>query len=468
MLKDYIGTKQFYKRVFVVMAPVLLQNVITMFVSLLDNIMVGQVGTEPMSGVAIANQLLFVFNLCIFGGLSGAGIYTAQFYGKRDNKGITHTIRIKLFVAVAASVLFALIFLFGGRELINAFLHEGTEALDLQATFTHSYHYLHIMMIQLLPFSLSQVYASSLRETNDTVFPMKASMIAVAVNLAGNYILIFGKLGLPKLGAEGAAIATVIARFVEFLLLIIYTHSKKEKFPFFTGLYKSFRVPAKLIREVAKKGTPLLLNEVLWSAGTAMQNQCYSVRGLEIVSAVNISSTVSNLFFSALMATGSAIAILVGQKLGAGKTEEAIREDKQITLLSIVMCIVLGAVLALVAPGITSIYNTTAVVKSYAVSFLYITACFLPLYAYTHCCYFTLRTGGKTIITFIFDSFLIWVAYVPAAFVLTRYTGLDIVVVIILVNAIEIIKCIIGFFMVKSKKWAVNLVSDEKVGEDLT
>ena len=194
MLKKYIGTRQFYKYVFAIMAPVLLQNVITNFVSLLDNIMVGQVGTEPMSGVAIANQLIFVFNLCIFGGLAGAGIYTAQFYGKSDKKGITNTIRIKLFIAVVAAIIFALIFWVGGRELINSFLHEGNEALNLEETFEHSFNYLHIMMLQLLPFAISQVYSSTLRETNDTVFPMKASVIAVAVNLVGNYLLIFGNL----------------------------------------------------------------------------------------------------------------------------------------------------------------------------------------------------------------------------------------------------------------------------------
>ncbi|MDO4734086.1 MAG: MATE family efflux transporter [Lachnospiraceae bacterium] len=463
MVKQYIGSKQFYKYVFTIMAPVLLQNVITNFVSLLDNIMVGQVGTEAMSGVAIANQLIFVFNLCIFGGLAGAGIYTAQFYGKGDNKGITNSIRMKLYIAVAASVIFALIFWTGGSGLINAFLHEGNEALDLKETFTHSFNYLHIMMIQLLPFSLSQVYSSSLRETKDTVFPMKASIIAVAVNLVGNYILIFGKLGLPALGAEGAAIATVIARFAECIILIAYTHSKKEKFPFFEGLLKTLKIPKGLVREIAIKGAPLLVNEVLWSAGMAMQNQCYSVRGLEVVSATNISSTISNLFFSAMMATGSAIAIIIGQKLGAGKKEEAVKEDKQIIALTIVMCIVLGIILALIAPLISGIYNTTPAVKELANDFLLITACFLPLYGYTNCCYFTLRTGGKTIITFIFDSFLIWVAYVPLAFVLTRFTDINIVTVYILVNCLEVIKCLIGFFMLKSKKWVVNLVSDDKI-----
>ena len=134
MLKSFIGTREFYKRVFVIMAPVLLQNVITNFVNLLDNIMVGQVGTEPMSGVAIANQLLFVFNLCIFGGLAGAGIYTSQFYGKGDEEGITHTIRMKIYIAIGAVILFAFIFGLSGDRLVDAFLHQGNEALDLAAT----------------------------------------------------------------------------------------------------------------------------------------------------------------------------------------------------------------------------------------------------------------------------------------------------------------------------------------------
>ena len=337
MLKKYIGTRQFYKYVFAIMAPVLLQNVITNFVSLLDNIMVGQVGTEPMSGVAIANQLLFVFNLCIFGGLSGAGIYTAQFYGKGDKKGITNTIRIKLFIAVIAAILFALIFWIGGRDLINSFLHEGNEALNLEETFEHSFNYLHIMMLQLLPFAISQVYSSTLRETNDTVFPMKASVIAVAVNLVGNYLLIFGKLGLPALGAEGAAIATVIARFAECIILILHTHRKKERFPFFEGLFKSLKVPGKLVKEVAKKGTPLLINEVLWSAGVAMQNQCYSVRGLEVVSATNISSTAWNLFAVIMLAMGNAVSILVGQRLGADDIEGAKDMDRKLIFFSLAM-----------------------------------------------------------------------------------------------------------------------------------
>ena len=197
-LKSYFGTKEFYKAVLRIMLPIMLQNAITTFVSLLDNIMVGQVGTEQMSGVAIANQILFIFNLCIFGGLSGIGIYTAQFYGKEDHDGIRHTMRAKLYTAVIITILFAAVLFIGGSSFVSSFLHEGSEGLDLALTYKHGMSYMHIMMLQLLPFALGQAYASTLRECSEAVTPMKASMIATLINLVGNYILIFGHFGAPR------------------------------------------------------------------------------------------------------------------------------------------------------------------------------------------------------------------------------------------------------------------------------
>ena len=283
VLKRYFGTKEFYRAVFRIMLPILLQNVITMFVSLLDNIMVGQVGTEQMSGVAIANQILFIFNLCIFGGISGVGIFSAQYYGKQDHDGIRYTVRAKLFVAVTATILFAVVFLTAGGMLVSSFLHEGNEGLDLVLTYQRGMSYLHLMMLQMLPFAVSQVFASTLRECNEAMFPMKASIAATLINLVGNYILIFGHFGAPKLGVEGAAIATVIARFAELIILLIYSIRHTDRFPFLKGLLRSLRIPKDLVKNMAKKGTPLLLNEVLWAAGMALLNQCYSVRGLEVL-----------------------------------------------------------------------------------------------------------------------------------------------------------------------------------------
>lgn len=458
MLSKFIGDKAFYKKVAKIATPILIQNVITNFVSLLDNIMVGQIGTEAMSGVAIVNQLIFVFNLFIFGGISGAGIFTAQFYGKNDHKGVRDTFRAKLYIVTAAVLIFFVIFIAGGEQLIQLFLHEGEEALDLAATLDYGRRYLNIMLLQLIPFAIMQAYAGTLRETGETMLPMTAGIIAVFVNLIFNYILIFGKFGAPALGVEGAAIATVLARFVECIIVIAWTHCHKEKNPFIVGVYRSLKIPKDLVLNITKLGTPLLLNEVLWSAGMTVLNQCYSLRGLEAVSAVNISSTVSNLFFCAFFSMGSAVSIIIGQLLGAGELEKAIDEDRKLIAFSVVLCGVTGIVMAIVSPFIPEIYNTTELVKALSVELLLINAAFMPIQAFVNTCYFTLRSGGKTIITFIFDSAYVWSICIPLAFVLSRFTDMPLVQMFLAVQALDIIKCIIGFFLVKNKSWVNNLV----------
>ncbi len=443
------------------MLPILFQNVVTNLVSLVDNIMVGQVGTEPMSGVAIANQLIFVFLLSIFGGISGAGIYTSQFYGQGNKKGIANSFKMKIYLALGCIIIFAFVFFVFGKELIYLFLHEGNENLDLNATFNYGIHYLRIMTIQMIPFSLMQVYSSTIKECGETVLPLKASLIAVAVNVVGNYILIFGKLGMPALGVTGAAIATIIARFVECGILIVYTHKNKERFSFISEVFKSFKIPFNLAKEMIKKSLPLLANEVFWAAGIAMLNQCYSMRGLEVVSATNISSTVINLFSCGMMAMGTTISIMVGQRLGQGRLKEAVEEDKKLLILSVCITIFLASILALCAIPIANIYNTTDMVKTMATRFLWVSAIFMPFDAITHGSYFTLRSGGKTVITFLFDSFFLWAVYVTTAFILTRFTNLPIFAIYFIVNSLYVIKSIIGIIMVRSKKWVVNLVDNK-------
>lgn len=458
--KKFIGDRAFYRKLFAVMTPVLIQNVITNFVSLLDNVMVGQVGTEPMSGVAIVNQLLFVFNLCIFGGLAGAGIFTAQYYGKNDEEGVRHTFRAKLYIALGSLVIFAAVFIACGEQLISLFLHPGEEDLDLAATLNYGKEYLHVMLAGMLPFAVMQVYASTLRETGETLLPMKAGIIAVFVNLVFNYILIFGKLGAPALGVVGAAIATVIARFTECFIVAGWTHRHRERNAFIVGAYRSVRVPAQLAKQIVVLGTPLLLNEVLWAGGMTMLNQCYSLRGLEVVSAINIASTVSNLFFCAFFSMGTTVSIVIGQLLGAGELERAVDEDRKLIAFAVALCAAVGVVMALIAPLVPEIYKTTAMVKQLAAELLFVSAAMMPVNAFTNSCYFTLRSGGKTIITFIFDSAFVWVICIPTAFILSHYTGMAILPLFIVVQALDLIKCVIGFYLVKKRKWVNNLVAE--------
>ena len=461
-IRSFIGDRAFYRKLFSVLVPILIQNLITNFVSLLDNIMVGQVGTEPMSGVAIVNQLLFVFNLCIFGGLAGAGIFTAQYYGKGDNEGVKNTFRAKLYIALLAVVLFTAAFVLKGDALIRLFLHEGKEQLDLAATLGFGRAYLRVMLLQMPLFALCQVYSGTLRETGETLLPMKAGIIAVFVNLIFNYILIFGKLGLPALGVVGAAVATVIARVVECAIVLCWTHRHSARCGFVVGLYRSLRVPAPLAKRMLRLGLPLLVNEFLWSGGMTTLNQCYSLRGLEVISALNISSTISNLFFCAFIAMGNAISILIGQLLGAGELERAVDEDRKLIAFSVVLSLLVGGIMAAVAPLVPQIYNTTDSVKALACDLLLVGAAMMPINAFTNACYFTLRSGGKTIITFIFDSAFLWVIAVPAAFVLSRFSPMPILPMYITVSLLDLIKCAVGYYLVKRRKWVNNIVSFEE------
>jgi len=460
IMKKLIGTKDFYKKVLFIAIPIMVQNGITNFVSMLDNIMVGQIGTDQMSGVAIVNQLMFVFNICIFGGISGAGIFTAQFYGKGDQEGIRNTFRFKVYTCGILTLLAMFIFIFGDNFLISLYLHEGSEVGNLALTLSCGKEYLAIMLMGLLPFAVSQIYASTLRECGETILPMVGGVAAVFVNLILNYILIFGHFGAPRLGANGAAIATVISRFFEMGIVVIWTHVKKKKYKFITGVYRTMRIPGQLVRVILAKGSPLMANEILWAVGMATIAQCYAYRGLAVVAAQNITSTIVNVFNIVYIALGSSVSIIVGQLLGAGRKEEAKEKDAQLIAFAVVSCLLVAVLMACFSKVFPAVYNTQQQVKDLATAFILVSTLVMPLQAFTHAAYFTLRSGGKTWITFLFDSVFVWIIVVPFAYCLSRFTTLGIIMVYLLVQATEIIKCLIGFFMVKSGMWTQNMVEE--------
>ncbi len=444
--------------VFAVVVPILVQNAITCFVGLLDNIMVGRIGTEQMSGVAIANQLIFVFNLAVFGGISGPGIFGAQFHGNKDTEGVRNTLRYKLWLCTAMLIICVSVFVIWGENLISLFLSESADGGNLALTLQQGKLYLNTMLFGLLPFVLSQSVASTLRETGETVLPMKAGIVAVFTNLILNYILIFGNFGFPKMGVVGAALATVISRYTELVVIIVVMIKNRENYPFADGLFKTIKIPAKLVKDITIKGSPLMINEIMWSMGMSAIMQCYSVRGLNAVAALNIAQTVSNLFDITFMSMGSAISIIVGQQLGAGEKEKARETDTRLIVFGILICVVFGSLLAVAAPVIPNIYNTTDTVKHLATNFLWVRALFMCVYSFVHCCYFTLRTGGKTIITFLFDSVFTWIVCIPVAYSLAHFTNWSIVAVYAGVQAMDLIKCGTGFYLVKKGDWLNNLV----------
>lgn len=458
MKEKYLGNQAFYRRAFTIAIPIIIQNGITNFVSLLDNIMVGQVGTMPMTGVSIMNQLVFVFNLCIFGACSGAGIFTAQFFGSGDSRGIRYTFRFKTIIVSVLSVAAMGLFFLRGDMLGSLYLQGEGSAADAADALGCGLRYLNIMLIGFLPFALTNAYSSTLRETGQTFVPMLGGIAAVSVNLVLNYILIFGHFGLPAMGVEGAAIATVISRFVELLLVAGWTHLNPGKNPFIAGAFRSAFIPASLLKSITVKGLPLLANEFLWSTGIALLNQCYSTCGLDVVPAMNICNTLSNLASVVFLSMGNAVGIIMGQMLGAGIGEGELRDTNRKLLFTAVcsgfFCSACMFVLGIFFPGI---YNTTEDVRHLATELIMICALFMPVHAYLNGTYFTLRSGGQAFITFLFDSAFVWVCSVPVAYGLSRFTALPIIPIYIMVNCMDVFKCALGYYLLKKGSWIQNL-----------
>lgn len=459
MFKKLIGTKAFYKRVFALMLPIMLQNAITNFVNMLDNVMVGQVGQVEMTGVAVANQLIFVFNLAIFGAISGAGIFTAQFFGKKDDEGIRHTFRFKMIVGLLLTVIGILVLIFFGKNLVGLYLKGEGDARLILGSLKSAYKYILIMVIGLIPYTIVQCFSSTLRETDKPVPPMIAGIVAVLVNLILNYVLIFGNFGAPALGVKGAAIATVISRFVELAVILIYTCVAKAKNPFIIGAFSSLYIPKSLIKQIAIKGLPLMANETFWAMGMATVNQAYSVIGYDVVSANNITSTFWQVFSVAFLSIGGAIGIVLGQDLGAGKLNEAKHTAYKLIALSTFIATIVGIIFMICAEFIPNFYNVDDNVKHLATRLMQIAAIAMPIDAFSHGTYFTLRSGGKTFITFLFDCGYVWLINVPIAICLSSFTSLSILIIYAIINFAAISKCFIGFFLVRKGIWIKNIVS---------
>lgn len=462
MRSRLIGDRAFYKSVLVLLIPIVIQQFISSFVSLLDNVMVGSLGREAISAASIANQVMMVFNLAIFGGLSGASIFGAQFFGKGDMDGMRHTFRFKMYFALLCSAAAVAVYALNGEAFIAAFLEGESNGGNLAETLREGRVYLEVMLWGLPPFALVQVYAGTLREAGETKAPMFAGICAILANLIGNWILIFGRLGAPAMGVRGAAIATVISRYLELMIVTVHSHRHTDRYPFLDGAYRSLYVPGRLAGRIARTATPLLVNEILWSLGMTFINRFYSTRGLNAVAALNITGTAWNLFCVIMFALGSAVSIMVGQRLGAGKMEEARDVDRKLIFLTEVIHVLIGGAMILTAHLVPRLYNVGPDVRDLTRQLLIIAGLSLPIHSFAHVTYFTIRSGGRTVITFFFDALYTWAVTVVLAWCLTRYTALPIVQVYFCVQFVDIVKVLIGLLMLRSDFWARNVVSDAR------
>jgi Na+-driven multidrug efflux pump len=291
---------------------------------------------------------------------------------------------------------------------------------------------------------------------------MTAGIIAVFVNLALNYILIFGNFGAPEMGVRGAAVATVVSRFSELLIVAFWTLRHREKNPFIAGAFRSLRVPLSLVRRILAKGLPLMLNETMWAGGMATVNRFYSLRGLDVVAANNINITFFNVFSVAFMSAGMSIGIILGQMLGAGETAKAKDSARKLIAFSVALSFVVAGVYAALSGVIPGFYSVPDSVRTLATGLMLVCAAAMPLDAFANASYFTLRSGGQALITFIFDSGFVWAVTVPAAFIIQRFTDIPIIPMYAIVQGLNLLKCAVGYLFFRTGRWATNIVSEEK------
>jgi putative MATE family efflux protein len=451
-MKKLIGDKAFYKTLFAVAAPLVLQQLITTSVQLVDNVMVGKLGEEAIGSVAVVNQLYFIVILITFGALGGAGVFTAQYFGSKDFDKLKQTFRFKLIIGFGLALLSLIIFSIFGQNLIGLFTKN-------PITIGGGLDYLNIVKWSSFPWILSVAIASTFRETGITKPLLYISIATIITNTALNFILIFGYLGFPALGVVGAAIATLIARFIEFFLTVILL--RKRGHAFNTKLKSVLHIDKKVLIAIILMALPLTINEALWSSGQTAFLHTYSRRGDSALAAMNITGAISQLVFVTFGGIATAVAVLVGNTLGKNELEQAKDNARKLIFSAVMIAAVAGVVLFILSFFIVDIYDVSNSTKAIAQFNIRVNAIFIPVFSFNVAMYFTLRSGGDTKSTMMIDSGYMWVVAVPVAMLLSYLTELPVTLMFLIVQALDIPKMGFGLWRYRKEHWVKNLAKED-------
>lgn len=446
MLKKLIGSKQFYKNVFFITLPIMLQQILINIVSLADNLMVGQLSEEIISGIYIASKILFVINMAIFGAVEGSSIFFAQYVGSQDEKHIKQCFNFKVYADLLVSLISIIILVFFGTNIARLFVAENEAII--------AGNYLKYYSICLIPFAISNILGTSFREIHKSFVPMLGSLLALGVNIGLNYLFIF-RLNLSYFGA---VIATIIARFLEMSFILIFTLITKPIFA--SNIFKNFKIEKKLFSNILIRSLPLFLNEIFWVGGQTMLIFAYTKVSLIASPALSISQVLFDFFYMAAIALGDGIAVIMGNTLGENNLKEARKQIGYFIFLTIIISVIMSGFLALVGPHFAKIYKVSPEAFDLAINLIYFNAILMPLLSLNTAIFFIIRSGGVTFLVFIFDSIFAWFIQVPISLLLAYKTNLSLPVLFLCVNLLELIKLILGSILLKTNIWLKNLTID--------
>ncbi|HQN74987.1 MAG TPA: MATE family efflux transporter [Bacillota bacterium] len=452
-MRSFIGDRHFYKRLLAISLPIVLQQLLTSSLQLIDNLMIGDLGELAIGSVSVVNQLYFVIILITFGALGGAGIFTAQYFGSKEEEKLKQTFRFKLITALLLVILSIVVFSVLGEYLIGFFT-------DNQVTITGGIAYLNIVKWSMLPWAFSVAISTTFREIGTTKPLLWITLGAIITNTVLNYLLIFGNFGFPNLGIEGAAYATLASRVVEFLLMFVLLIRKGKIFN--TKIKDVFKIDVWILKAIFFMALPLLLNEFFWSMGQTMFLQSYSIRGDNALAAMNITNAISQLVFVTFGGIGTGIAVMVGNTLGMNQLEAAKDNAKKVIAFAVAFAFVTGTMLFVLSFFILDLYDITETTKQIAQYNIRINAIFIPVFSFNVSMYFTLRAGGDTRSTMLMDSGYMWVVQVPLIFLLARVTNLSVIILFLIVQLLELPKSFFALSRYRKENWVRNLAIENQ------
>ena len=450
-LSTFIGDKAFYRRLIAVSLPLILQQLVTASIQIVDNVMVGRLGETAIGAVSVVNQLFFVVIITTFGVISGSTIYMAQYYGAKNQSKLNQTYRITLYASLLVAFIAFIIFSVADTFLIQIFTTN-------PVTIGLAEDYISIIRWGLFGFAISIAISSSLRVVGITKPLLWISVFTIVLNTVLNALLIFGLFGLPELGVIGAAIATAIARFVEAALSLWYMWRRQNIFKW--DWTRIFAVEFSLIKAILIIGFPLLLNEIFWSLGQTTFLYAYSTRGDGALAAMNITNSISQITFVLFQALGTASAVFVGNKLGENELVEAQDNAKRLVFAAGVVAVAIGVVLFGLSGLFADFYSIAELTKSWAIFNIRVNALFVPLYTMNVTLFFIIRSGGDTKSTLLMDSGFMWLVAVPAALSLAFFTALPITWMFLIVQGTEFFKVLFSISRYNKKRWVRNLATE--------
>lgn len=451
----------FYKKVFKIAIPILLAQLMTSLLGFIDTYMVSGLGDYPLASVAIGANFGFFLIMVSFGFLSGLGIYLAQYWGSKDIGNIHKVFWITLLIAVMISSLFFVVVHFNPEFIIGLYNNSGNTVEEYWINY-YGTQYLNIVTFSYFTIVLNFSIMMLMRSVERVIFPQMVSILTVLINTVLNYGLINGNLGMPSLGVEGAAIATVISGFTGTFILVGFMIVTKEEV-YKLKLAKIKEITGSFVKMLTKKALPVAINETAWGLGMSLYLMAFGFISAEAIASVQISNQVMGLVWVTNAGISTACAIMIGNKLGENDIETAKKWGNKFVKLTAIAGILLGAILLLSSSAISNIFTQVSPsVRENLRVILIVFSFYVPIkFSNALQIIGTLRAGGDTVYVLFSEIVPLYVVGVPLAFILSIYTSLPIWVIIAIINIEEIIKLILVVKRYLSYKWARNLTLEQ-------